>query len=971
MGTRGYLVYRYRRRYYVFYNHWDSYPVGLGKAIIETIPQDPTEFEAWLEAKRSLLASWEEIKEARILTLIEDDLHERRTVFEKPDGWSWRDHLQSPEKYSLLIDDRLESTPCYFPPPENMNAEWIYTIDLDHEVLTVDQGAHFWLRKLPREAPSLEDVVEMDGSGGKRFRHSLLPDDMIASLVTRPDRSAEGLSESPARDVLDVRAKALDGFPERVRGLAQLLAAMWGSVRASFGKLMDLILLSLKPEDFVFRECAFAIVSLAKGLSGTLNFVDTRRVAWNSTPGWAAIFPEDSDGTIVASGLAAGYHKQGAQPGSAPLETTYWYEGVVVHLAMGLDNKAIVTNEIRKATAFGQHELTSKGRLDMLLLSIEHVVIARVDGQSVRRTKAMCLLDLPEHWPMSPFIKERTETENAPPAETGFSAFFALIHLFEGSTLRSLKSEAPKEGAFPTEIYESILEHADRETHRACALVSRKFRSICRSRLWLNDRIYVKATAQASKNVEAPGSCNEGSGDRPTGSYTVVESSTGAHSVHRLVVGSRDCTERSIHEYAWLVVFGAAGTSPGRLSTLVLCSFEGLQIDPPPIGLAVDATPPPPTPAKEETLRTAPPSFFEKEVILNLVGKDERTWSRLPVYLLELVDPDAAARNRLWEPEEDEFSLGAAVTVFERCFMREPTCFRSLVEFPVLNRAPFSAPLFRGVRRGIADPQCVLLMWFRHFDPRYDEAANFDRARQDAEREVRRPVTASPHPPFPTSPSSRPNPSCRFYLSRSPDLPKDPRLILLPQPSPHCSRDLREHANSTLSSPQLAYHLPQLVPNPIFALICVRWRATFLQGTPAPGARTCRLAPLAPRPSERPQPQPQPQPQPEPQPQQPPEQPAAHESKWLLIFDLFGAEGAELVRMVYETARSSCALLDQRLRAKFDEEKEAKIDKDKEAGAGGGEGGEGDGRAGAHAEVGNDGEEKAGEKNGDSGGAGT
>ena len=40
MGTRGYRVYRYRGRYYAVYNHWDSYPSGLGNELVETIPED-------------------------------------------------------------------------------------------------------------------------------------------------------------------------------------------------------------------------------------------------------------------------------------------------------------------------------------------------------------------------------------------------------------------------------------------------------------------------------------------------------------------------------------------------------------------------------------------------------------------------------------------------------------------------------------------------------------------------------------------------------------------------------------------------------------------------------------------------------------------------------------------------------------------------------------------------------------------
>lgn len=46
MGTRGHFSIRCRGRYFVYYNHFDSYPEGLGDAIINLIPVDPDEFRS-------------------------------------------------------------------------------------------------------------------------------------------------------------------------------------------------------------------------------------------------------------------------------------------------------------------------------------------------------------------------------------------------------------------------------------------------------------------------------------------------------------------------------------------------------------------------------------------------------------------------------------------------------------------------------------------------------------------------------------------------------------------------------------------------------------------------------------------------------------------------------------------------------------------------------------------------------------
>jgi len=37
MGTRGNYIFRYKGKYYVFYNHWDSYFNGLGDLIVKEL----------------------------------------------------------------------------------------------------------------------------------------------------------------------------------------------------------------------------------------------------------------------------------------------------------------------------------------------------------------------------------------------------------------------------------------------------------------------------------------------------------------------------------------------------------------------------------------------------------------------------------------------------------------------------------------------------------------------------------------------------------------------------------------------------------------------------------------------------------------------------------------------------------------------------------------------------------------------
>jgi hypothetical protein len=51
MGTRGLFGFRYKGKYYLFYNHFDSYPTGLGADIVTQIKEaiDHNRFDEWKE----------------------------------------------------------------------------------------------------------------------------------------------------------------------------------------------------------------------------------------------------------------------------------------------------------------------------------------------------------------------------------------------------------------------------------------------------------------------------------------------------------------------------------------------------------------------------------------------------------------------------------------------------------------------------------------------------------------------------------------------------------------------------------------------------------------------------------------------------------------------------------------------------------------------------------------------------------
>ncbi|OJZ79619.1 hypothetical protein ASPFODRAFT_223863, partial [Aspergillus luchuensis CBS 106.47] len=127
MGTRGLEVVRFNRRYYIRYHRLDSYFEGLGAKIVAKIPTDPDEYQNWLQSMRAEYAAKERALEALVYEI--------------------RDGVQ-PE-YSQFSE--LVSLPSEIPRLDDHDAEYIYVINLDHEVLTMNYGIHWKLGNVPRE----------------------------------------------------------------------------------------------------------------------------------------------------------------------------------------------------------------------------------------------------------------------------------------------------------------------------------------------------------------------------------------------------------------------------------------------------------------------------------------------------------------------------------------------------------------------------------------------------------------------------------------------------------------------------------------------------------------------------------------------------------------------------------------------------------------------------------------------------
>ena len=133
MSTGGYKVYRYKGRYYIHYNHCDSYPHGLGLQLLHEIPRNVSkeEFEEWLRKTREYVYAQRDWKEPN-----------------------------DPDNSTSYVSDKQ--------PENDLFIEWIYEIDLDNLVFHVNSQPIFRLDNMP------PDDIFMRGISFDHFTHRAL-----------------------------------------------------------------------------------------------------------------------------------------------------------------------------------------------------------------------------------------------------------------------------------------------------------------------------------------------------------------------------------------------------------------------------------------------------------------------------------------------------------------------------------------------------------------------------------------------------------------------------------------------------------------------------------------------------------------------------------------------------------------------------------------------------------------------------
>lgn len=391
MGTRGYRVIRFRGRYYRFYNHFDSYPEGLGTEIVSQIPTDPESYQQWLAARRQEALRWE--------TALERFLCKKRAGYEDPDADTAATVSDDTES-ETEDDERIwgEGLPGFTPVLNDLFIEWVYTIDLDFEVFTVDNGAHFHLKCIPR--PGWIDALCHGWYGDRVSLSAHVPDEDSACVAFDPPPPDVGMLEMyKTLDVSIVEAKGLNTIPPTQRHGPFLRARIFQFLQEACEHYLSAALLSWEPEEFPFREIAYAVLCVASA-SLSFSLVPSQVILQKKRLGYADLdYVNEEDGRLeFLAHLAAGCHLQGLPPGSSPDSKMYWFEGALVYLVSQVSHSDDVVHEAVSRIVEACRSQRPNQYVNAILMSIEHILLMRVypDGR-VERTESLTLFDIPCH----------------------------------------------------------------------------------------------------------------------------------------------------------------------------------------------------------------------------------------------------------------------------------------------------------------------------------------------------------------------------------------------------------------------------------------------------------------------------------------------------------------------------------------------------------------------------------------------
>jgi hypothetical protein len=401
--------------------------------------------------------------------------------------------------------------------------EYIYIINLDHEVLTMNHGIHWKLGNIPRQDGLWLRAIADSIYGLPTISLDICPEEYMASPALEYPEAKWGFDYDfrPVTPRTDI-AEAPKAFLTHV--LAGTLIEYKDDI-ITCGR-------EWSPDSFPFRELTFALVSIASGQAKFHSFpaqlCSPRKCGrWNCeskhlhrTPGWVNEVWAGDSAPLLEFGSPS--HRPGEPPGASPMDTMYWLEDVLVSLALVVDGEAIT-----KAATWGIEQ--GRANFQIVILSLFEVAFAEVSfdgevGPFIKVSYAANLSPLRPDFCSSTHPRERPVLKPEMQAQrrrgelimnsncTGttrrlrsqFPGLAALVNFFEVAASRRAASKS--QGILPTELYDRIVDFVDYDTWKACLLVSSVVRACCLRKYRLDDRMRIAAGPfkRLQENYEEP-----------------------------------------------------------------------------------------------------------------------------------------------------------------------------------------------------------------------------------------------------------------------------------------------------------------------------------------------------------------------------------------------------------------------------------------------------------------------------------
>ncbi|KAK1149403.1 hypothetical protein N8T08_006626 [Aspergillus melleus] len=517
MGTRGLLFVRCRGRYFVYYNHFDSYPDGLGSAIVQEIPEDPDKYREWLQIMRARYSELATQYEERCLP-----------VSVKGDQYESTDSLA--ERYMgsfLSVDDRLENSPLQIvmPDVEIWFIEWTYTLDLDREIFTVDNALHFKFIKVPRYDRWIR-YIGKDSYDRRAFKTST-PKEIIGDVTCIPqfNRASRDRYKTLNPEIVPPRSLVPDS-KEVVIHREALFWIVFSLTHRRYSPILDQFLPEWDSNSFGFRELAFAFLSIT---AGEMSFEYPESLNRNYSREGYFLIPEANLHIGQQSLLPRFLHEShapGLEPGAAPKETTYWMNNAIIHLVTRTDLVDVEEAAVAEVVEFGLN--AGVNSFYAMVFSILDVVLVRVQTNQdgivhVRRSPLMALVHFndknsrfangprsrdsgPSEATTSVTEKESEDEISSQSESVEFEdekdgeiattivkesyededfTFSMMLRFFDAASREHLAGEASRR--VPNEIMSTVMEFSDVRTHQMLRKTSACCQQLGNSRIRLND----------------------------------------------------------------------------------------------------------------------------------------------------------------------------------------------------------------------------------------------------------------------------------------------------------------------------------------------------------------------------------------------------------------------------------------------------------------------------------------------------